>query len=208
MATKWGILSAGKICHDFVTAVQSIPETGQHEFVAVAARSLVSAKEFASSHNIPKAYGSYEDLAKDPNIEVVYIGTVASHHYDVGKLMLENGKHVLMEKPMTLNLKQTKGLIEIARKHKRFLMEPDDAFPPSVPGVSQYTPQDAGLLWWPAEQKICRQTKITFKEHLGWGIIGCLMNSTPVGKQERAASCPSPVDYWIPGHRGCSEWPD
>ncbi|GFS48749.1 trans-1,2-dihydrobenzene-1,2-diol dehydrogenase [Trichonephila inaurata madagascariensis] len=123
MATKWGILSAGKICHDFVTAVQSLPETGQHEFVAVAARSLASAKEFASSHNIPKAYGSYEDLAKDSNIEVVYIGTVASHHYDVGKLMLENGKHVLMEKPMTLNLKQTKGLIEIARKHKRFLME-------------------------------------------------------------------------------------
>ncbi|GFW69583.1 hypothetical protein TNCV_489271 [Trichonephila clavipes] len=42
-----------------------------------------------------------------------------------------------------------------------------------------------GCIWWPAEQKICRQTKITSKEHLGWGITGCLMNGTPVGKQEK-----------------------
>ncbi|KAF8797317.1 Trans-1 like protein [Argiope bruennichi] len=123
MATKWGVVSAGKICHDFVTAVQSIPEGGQHEFVAIAARSLASAKEFASNHNIPKAYGSYEELAKDPDVEVVYIGTVASHHFAVGKLMLENGKHVLMEKPFALNLKQAKMLIEIARRENRFLME-------------------------------------------------------------------------------------
>ncbi|CAL1276547.1 unnamed protein product [Larinioides sclopetarius] len=123
MATKWGVISSGKISHDFVTAVQSIPESGQHEFVAIAARNLDSAKEFATSHNIPRAYGSYEELAKDPDIEVVYIGTVASHHFVVGKLMLEHGKHVLMEKPFTLNLKQTKTLIEIARREKRFLME-------------------------------------------------------------------------------------
>uniref|UniRef100_A0A2L2Y1H3 Trans-1,2-dihydrobenzene-1,2-diol dehydrogenase n=1 Tax=Parasteatoda tepidariorum TaxID=114398 RepID=A0A2L2Y1H3_PARTP len=122
MATKWGVVSAGKISHDFVTAVQSMPK-GDHEFIAVAARNLSSAKEFASSHDIPKAYGSYEELAKDSDIEVVYVGTIASHHYAVGKLMLESGKHVLMEKPMTLNAKQTKNLIEIARKQKRFLME-------------------------------------------------------------------------------------
>ncbi|GBN04219.1 Trans-1,2-dihydrobenzene-1,2-diol dehydrogenase [Araneus ventricosus] len=123
MATKWGVVSAGKICHDFVTAVQSIPEGGQHEFVAIAARSLASAKDFATTHNIPRAYGCYEELAKDPDVEVVYIGTVASHHFAVGKLMLENGKHVLMEKPFTLNLKQTKILIKIARREKCFLME-------------------------------------------------------------------------------------
>ncbi|GIY49183.1 trans-1,2-dihydrobenzene-1,2-diol dehydrogenase [Caerostris darwini] len=123
MATKWGVVSAGKISHDFVTAVQSIQEKGLHEFVAVAARNVASANEFAQSHGIQKAYGSYEALAQDPDIEVVYVGTIASHHFAVGKLMLESGKHVLMEKPMTLNLKQTKELIEIARKHKRFLME-------------------------------------------------------------------------------------
>jgi len=54
---------------------------------------------------------------------VVYIGTINIHHFSVGKLMLENHKHVLMEKPMTLNLKQTKELIKIARRNKCFLME-------------------------------------------------------------------------------------
>jgi len=122
MSTKWGVASAGKICHDFVTAVQSIPEK-EHEFVAIAARNLSSAQEFASNHDIPKAYGSYAELAKDPNVEVVYVGTINSCHFDIGKIMLESGKHVLMEKPMTLNAKQTKTLIEIARKHKLFLME-------------------------------------------------------------------------------------
>jgi len=65
MATKWGVVSAGKICHDFVTAVRSI-DGNEHEFVAVAARDINSAKQFASTHEIPKAYGSYEELAKDP----------------------------------------------------------------------------------------------------------------------------------------------
>ncbi|KAG8177732.1 hypothetical protein JTE90_026574 [Oedothorax gibbosus] len=122
MATRWGVAGAGKICHDFVTAVQSVPGK-DHEFVAVAARSSDSANEFAKQHNISKAYGSYEELAKDPNVEVVYIGVVNAFHYDVGKLMLENGKHVLLEKPLTLNLKQTQSLIEIAKRKKCFLME-------------------------------------------------------------------------------------
>lgn len=122
MATMWGIVSAGKICHDFVTAVRSIP-SDEHKFVAVAARNVNTAKEFAARHKIPKAYGSYEELAKDPDVEVVYIGTINSQHFPVGKLMLEHGKHVLMEKPMTLNSKQTKSLIQLAKKNKCFLME-------------------------------------------------------------------------------------
>lgn len=122
MATRWGIVSAGKISHDFVSAVRSLPEE-EHKFVAVAARNLDNAKEFASLHNIPKAYGSYEDLAKDDSVEVVYVGTVNSHHFSIGKMMLEAKKHVLMEKPMTLNLKQTKELINIAKKNNCFLME-------------------------------------------------------------------------------------
>lgn len=122
MATKWGVLSAGKISHDFVTAVRSIPGN-DHEFVAVAARNLASAKEFSAMHGIKRAYGSYEDLARDPDIEVVYIGTISSHHFQTGKLMLENKKHVLIEKPMTLSSQQTKALIQLAKKQKCFLME-------------------------------------------------------------------------------------
>lgn len=105
MATKWGVYSAGKICHDFVTSVRSL-KSGDHQFVAVAARELKSAQEFAKLQQIPKAYGSYEELAKDPDVEVVYIGTINSAHLSAAKLMLEHGKHVLMEKPFTLNTKR------------------------------------------------------------------------------------------------------
>ncbi len=71
----------------------------------MAARQLKSAQEFATLEKIPKAYGSYEELAKDPNVQVVYIGTINSAHFPTAKLMLEHGKHVLCEKPFTLNLK-------------------------------------------------------------------------------------------------------
>jgi dihydrodiol dehydrogenase / D-xylose 1-dehydrogenase (NADP) len=67
MALKWGIVSAGRISHDFVTAVQTYPAT-DHKIVAVGARSLKSAKEFAEAHNIPKAYEGYEQLAKDKDV--------------------------------------------------------------------------------------------------------------------------------------------
>ncbi|XP_054709563.1 trans-1,2-dihydrobenzene-1,2-diol dehydrogenase-like isoform X1 [Uloborus diversus] len=122
MATKWGIVSAGKISHDFVNAVRSM-QNDDNVFVAVAAREISSAERFASLHNIPKAYGSYNTLAKDPDIDVAYIGCITSQHFPVAKLMLENGKNVLVEKPMTLNAKQTKELIQIAQARNLFLME-------------------------------------------------------------------------------------
>jgi dihydrodiol dehydrogenase / D-xylose 1-dehydrogenase (NADP) len=89
----------------------------------VAARNLESAKEFAAHHNIDKAYGSYEELAKDPEVEVVYIGAINTIHYNAGKMMLESGKPLLVEKPLTLNLKCTKELISIAKSKNLFIME-------------------------------------------------------------------------------------
>ena len=68
MATRWGIASAGKISSDFVTALKALPD---HKVVAVAARALEKAEAFAKTHGIEKAYGSYEELAKDPNIGMV-----------------------------------------------------------------------------------------------------------------------------------------
>ncbi|GLH11941.1 Trans-1,2-dihydrobenzene-1,2-diol dehydrogenase [Gryllus bimaculatus] len=122
MATRWGIASAGKISHDFVTALATLP-ADEHTVVAVAARQIERAKEFADLHKIPKAYGSYEELAADEEIDVVYIGAVNNTHLDIGKLMLNSGKPVLCEKPLTLNLKQTRELIDLARQKKLFLME-------------------------------------------------------------------------------------
>lgn len=122
MATRWGICSAGKISNDFVVALQTLPAQ-DHQAVAVAARDLNRAKEFAQSHNIPKAYGTYEELAKDPDIDIVYVGAIHPTHRDLVLLFLNHGKNVLCEKPMAMNLTEVKELISAARKHNVFLME-------------------------------------------------------------------------------------
>lgn len=118
---RWGIVSAGNISHDFVTSISILP-AGLHEVKAVAARDLNRAKEFAKLHNIPNAYGSYEELAKS-DIDVAYVGSLNPQHYDHVKLLFEHGKNVLCEKPLCLNLKQTKELVEIAHAKNLFFME-------------------------------------------------------------------------------------
>jgi len=123
MATRWGILGAGKISHDFVTAMATMLDPKEHIIVAVAARSLPSAQEFAKTHGIPKAYGSYEELVKDANVEVVYIGTTNNTHLPVAKLALNHGKHVLLEKPCAINVKETKEIVDLAEQKKLFFME-------------------------------------------------------------------------------------
>ncbi|XP_018320315.1 trans-1,2-dihydrobenzene-1,2-diol dehydrogenase [Agrilus planipennis] len=122
MALRWGIASAGKISNDFVAATKSLPSS-EHQVVAVAARSLKSAQEFAKKLDIPKAYEGYRSLGEDKDVDVVYIGTLNPQHYEVAKLMLEHGKHVLCEKPFTINEKQTRELLELSKKTKLFLME-------------------------------------------------------------------------------------
>ncbi|XP_071455011.1 trans-1,2-dihydrobenzene-1,2-diol dehydrogenase-like [Hetaerina americana] len=122
MATRWGIASAGKISHDFVTALSTLsPE--EHQVVAVAARDLDRCKEFAARHRIPTAYGSYDKLAKDPNVEVVYVGCINPYHKAVSQTMLAAGKHVLCEKPICMNERETRELVNEARERKLFLME-------------------------------------------------------------------------------------
>lgn len=73
MVLKWGVASAGKISHDFVNAIGTLNKD-DHHVVAVAARDISRAEEFAKRFDIPKAYGSYSGLAKDSDVEVVYIG--------------------------------------------------------------------------------------------------------------------------------------
>jgi len=122
MATRWGIASAGLISHDFTNAI-GIHPAEDHQVVAVAARKLADAEEFAAKHGIKKAYGDYEDLAKDADIDVIYIGAINTVHLSLAKLYLNAGKAVLCEKPLCMNLKETKELVELARSKKVFLME-------------------------------------------------------------------------------------
>ena len=121
-ALRWGICSAGKISHDFLVGLKALPETS-HSIQAVAARSLESAQAFATKHAIPRAYGSYEELAKDPKLDVIYIGTIHPSHLSCARMMLEAGKAVLCEKPLTMNAEDTKQLIALAREKNVFLME-------------------------------------------------------------------------------------
>ena len=122
MALRWGICSAGKISHDFLVGLKTLPETS-HKVVAVAARSLDSAQSFAATHSIPRSYGSYDELAADPEVDVVYIGTIHPTHLSSAKKMLEAGKPVLCEKPLTMNAEETRAMIALAKEKNLFLME-------------------------------------------------------------------------------------
>ncbi|CAO2632874.1 Trans-1,2-dihydrobenzene-1,2-diol dehydrogenase [Lemmus lemmus] len=122
MALRWGIVSAGLIANDFTTMLSSLPPS-EHQVVAVAARDLNRAKEFAQKYNIPKAYGSYEELAKDPNVEVAYIATQHPQHKAVVLLCLAAGKAVLCEKPMGVNAAEVREMVAEARSRGIFLME-------------------------------------------------------------------------------------
>lgn len=122
MALRWGIASAGKISHDFVNAVGTLPAT-DHRVVAVAARDQTKADEFAKLHAIDNAYEGYDKLARDPNVEVVYVGMLNPQHYEVALLMLNSGKHVLCEKPLCMNEKQVAALLAVAKERQLFLME-------------------------------------------------------------------------------------
>ena len=84
---------------------------------------MKDAQKFAEIHEIANAYGTYEELAKDPNVEVVYIGTIHPYHLPVAKMMLNNGKHVLVEKPLTLNYKGSSELLQLAKEKGLFCME-------------------------------------------------------------------------------------
>ncbi|XP_049574445.1 trans-1,2-dihydrobenzene-1,2-diol dehydrogenase-like isoform X2 [Syngnathus scovelli] len=122
MATRWGICSAGKISHDFLVALKTLPAK-DHQAVAVAARSLEDAKKFGKMHNIPRAYGSYEELAKDPNIDVVHIGTIHTNHLSSSLLFLNAKKPVLCVKSLGMTSKEVKEILACAKKNNVFFME-------------------------------------------------------------------------------------
>ena len=117
---RWGILSAGRIADRFTADLRKAPDT---EIMAVAARSLQRATAFAAKHHLPRAYGSYAELATDPDIDVIYVATTHNFHKEHTLLCLENGKHVLCEKPFALNAVEASQMIACAQSKKLFLME-------------------------------------------------------------------------------------
>ncbi|WP_073951862.1 Gfo/Idh/MocA family protein [Streptomyces kebangsaanensis] len=118
--TRWGILATGGIAAAFTADLVDLPDA---EVVAVASRGEEPARAFAERFGIPRAYGSWKDLAEDADIDVVYVATPHAAHRTAAGLCLEAGRNVLCEKPFTLNLRQAEELVALARGHGRFLME-------------------------------------------------------------------------------------
>ena len=117
---KWGIIGAGQIASKFATALNSLDHA---ELTAIASRDLQRAKEFAGRFCIKKAYGSYEEMLRDSEIDVIYIGTPHTEHKAHARLCIEAGKGVLCEKPFTLNYSEAKELVTLAESNNVFLME-------------------------------------------------------------------------------------
>ncbi|MFD0775888.1 Gfo/Idh/MocA family protein [Streptomonospora algeriensis] len=117
---RWGILGTGAIAHRFMTGLRAVPEA---EVVAVGSRSAATAEHFAQTWNIPRAHGTYAELAADTGVDVVYVATPHSVHREAGVLCLEAGRHVLCEKPLAVNTAEATAMIAAAQRTDRFLME-------------------------------------------------------------------------------------
>ena len=117
---RWGILGTGKIAKKFAKGLQVLSDA---ELVAVGSRASDTAKNFAEEFNICRRHDSYEKLANDGDVDVVYIATPHTLHMENTILCLKAGKAVLCEKPFAVNAEQARQMIEIARAEKLFLME-------------------------------------------------------------------------------------
>ena len=121
---RYGILSAAQVVPRFVAGIK---ESAAGEVIAIASRSIEKAQKMAEELAIPLAYGSYEELCNNLEVDVVYIATYNKGHYQAAKLALSNGKHVLLEKPFTLKSAEAKELFALATEKQLFIMEAQKA---------------------------------------------------------------------------------
>lgn len=117
---KIGIMGLGMISHKMAEAISL---TDSAELWAAGSRELSKAREFAARHGAVHAYGSYEELCADPELEAVYISTPHGRHYEDAMLALLNGKHVLCEKALTVNARLAKKLSDEAKSRGLLLAE-------------------------------------------------------------------------------------
>jgi predicted dehydrogenase len=116
---RWGILATGGIAHAFASDLR----TAGLDLVAVGSRSQASADAFAAEFGIRRAHASYDALVADPDVDIVYVSTPHPMHHDAARLALENGKHVLVEKPFTVNRDEADDLRRVAAERGLLAME-------------------------------------------------------------------------------------
>ena len=115
-----GIIGAGWIAEKAAITLNGLTTC---ECYAIASRSQEKADAFAAKWHIPKAYGSYAALIADPDVDLIYVATPHSHHYDVTREALLADKPCLVEKAFMANWKQAKAIVDLARERKVFLAE-------------------------------------------------------------------------------------
>lgn len=115
-----GIVGAGRIA---AVAAKTLGAMQECEAYAIGSRQQEKADAFAREWNMPKAYGSYAELIADPDVDLLYIATPHSHHYDVTRQAIEAGKPCLVEKTFMANCREAKAIVDLARERKVFLAE-------------------------------------------------------------------------------------
>ncbi|WFE46181.1 Gfo/Idh/MocA family oxidoreductase [Verrucosispora sp. WMMD1129] len=118
--TRWGILATGHIAARFAEDLRLVPGA---ELVAVGSRTAETAERFADRHAVPRAYGSWAELAADADVDVIYVATPHAAHHEAALTCLTAGRPVLVEKPFTLDLATSTELVDTARAAGVFLME-------------------------------------------------------------------------------------
>lgn len=117
---KVGIIGAGWIADKMAISLAPLAD---YCVYAVGSRSLEKAQTFAQEHQIPVAYGSYEEVCADPEVDLVYIATPHSHHYAHTMMALQHNKPVLVEKAFTANAREAEELLRVARERGVFITE-------------------------------------------------------------------------------------
>ena len=118
---RWGILSCSNIAKK--RWIPALGEIAEAQITAIASRSYEKACQWADELNIDQAYGRYDELLDDPEIDAIYIGLPNSLHYDWTIKALEAGKHVLCDKPLCINADQATEATRVAEKQERVLVE-------------------------------------------------------------------------------------
>ena len=132
---NWGIIGLGTIAAKFAEGLSYLPNA---KLFAVASRSQQKADNFAAKYKVPHAYGNYEDIVKNPDVDIIYIATPHTLHCENTIMCLEHYIPVLCEKPFAINAGQVKQMIDTAHKNKVLLMEAMwTAYLPSIRRINE-----------------------------------------------------------------------
>jgi predicted dehydrogenase/aryl-alcohol dehydrogenase-like predicted oxidoreductase len=163
---RWGIISTGRISGVFA---KGLADSRTGELLAVASRTQEAADRFGDEYKVPRRYASYEALLADPDVQAVYISTPHPMHAEWAVKAAEAGKHILCEKPLTLNYADAMAVVEAAKRCDVFLME---AF------MYRCHPQTAKLVELIQDRVVgdVRVIQATFSFNCGWNPEGRLLN--------------------------------